>query len=109
MEGAIVSRLASLVASGRLGIPAFFKACALIGISFTAAVAAVSGTSAWAKEYAGRTSLPQSYGDFVASDVIRFLADAQKAVAEDRQRWAQQVSPSTNTFSQQSPPPPPPP
>jgi hypothetical protein len=54
---------------------------------------AISGTLAWAKEYAGWSSLPQSYSDFVASDVIDFLADVQKGVAGNGQHLAQ--SPST--------------
>jgi hypothetical protein len=39
MEKALVARLASQVESGRLEIPAFFRACALAGISFATAIA----------------------------------------------------------------------
>jgi hypothetical protein len=69
MEKALVTRLASQVASGRLEIPSFFRACALAGISFATAMGAISETPAWDKQYAGQVSLPQAYSDFGASNV----------------------------------------
>jgi len=73
MEKTIVSRLAVLVESRRLTLAEFFRVCALLGVSFTAAAAAISASSAWAEVAAKSAPSSLSYASFVSSDVLEFL------------------------------------
>jgi hypothetical protein len=73
MENSIVSRLALLVESRRLTLAEFFRVSALLGVSFTAAVAAISASPAWAEVAAKNDLSSLNYATFVGSDVIEFL------------------------------------
>jgi hypothetical protein len=71
MEQVIVSKLVGQVADERLDVPGFFRACALAGISFAVAMAAVSATPAWSRGYTGEGAMPRAYSQFVSFDLAK--------------------------------------
>ena len=114
-ERTVVSRLAPLVASGKLDRQSFFKTCALLGVSFATAAAALSGEPAAAASTSPTVDEQNAYSDHVSADVLAFLAEARKAAVEEVSYLADPptfVQTSSGTaFSQQAPfsqqPPPP--
>lgn len=89
MENTILAKLAVVVGSGRLDLSAYFRQCALLGVSFAAAVAAVSGTDAWASYRAIEppgSSAQAGNGGYPASipeDLVRLFAEPRIEMAQD--------------------------
>jgi hypothetical protein len=95
MEKHVLERLAAIVAAGRLDLPSYFKQCAILGVTFAAAVAAVVGTEAWARADAEKPFASRQYSDFVPSDVVESfsapktdISSASTVVAQSTGTWS---------------------
>jgi hypothetical protein len=78
MERDILDRLKSLIDDDLIEPAMFFKVCALMGVSFAAAIAVASSSPAFASTLAAASPVPSSYADFVSPDVIAYT-DAVRA------------------------------
>ena len=94
MESLVLEKMAAIVAAGRLDLASYFKQCAILGVTFAVAVAAVAGTEAFAKAEVEKPFAARQYSDFVSADVVDLFA-APVVVAQ---------TPSTPTWSGQAPP-----
>jgi hypothetical protein len=95
MENRVLERLAAVVAAGRLDLRSYFKQCAILGVTFVAAVAAVSGTEAFARADAETPFTARQYSDFVSPDVVDLFAtpvvdlySAPTVVAQSTGTWS---------------------
>jgi hypothetical protein len=73
MEQDVLRRLRPLIDGGRVEPAMFFRVCALMGISFAAAMATALSSPAFAKTIAAASSAPSSYADFVGPDVLAYI------------------------------------
>lgn len=96
MEKAVVSRLVPLVASGKLDRQSFFKTCALLGVSFTTAAAALGALPAGAEVVKRVDADQQGYSPYVPTEMLTFLDEARRSLA-DNEGYADQ-----STFVQKS-------
>jgi hypothetical protein len=75
MEQDVLARLKPLVDGGRIEPAMFFRVCALMGVSFAAAMALASIAPAFA-EILEVSPAPLSYADFVGPDLLAFVNEA---------------------------------
>ena len=80
MEQDVLARLKPLIDGDRIEPAMFFRICALMGVSFAAAMAVASSSPAFAKTFDGAWPEPSSYADFVDPDVLAFVNDASTSV-----------------------------
>jgi hypothetical protein len=110
MENRILERLSAIVATGQLDLPSYFKQCAILGVTFTAAAASVAGTEAWARADAEKPFASRQYTDFIPPDVVKlFSAPAVdlysvSTVVAQQSPWSGKVSSGTWSGAQASPP-----
>ncbi len=80
MEQDVLAKLKPLIDGGRIEPAMFFRVCALMGISFAAAMAVASSSPAFAETLAVASPAPSGYADFVGPDVLAFVNDAGTSV-----------------------------
>jgi hypothetical protein len=76
MERDVLARLKSLVDGGSIEPVMFFKLCALMGVSFAAALSVASASPAFAKTLDSISPAPSGYGDLIAPTVAAYVAAA---------------------------------
>jgi len=76
MERDVLIRLKSLVDSDSLEPLAFFKICALMGVSFAAALSAASASPALATTLASISPAPSGYADLIDPTAASYLEAA---------------------------------
>lgn len=88
MDKTVSSRLASLFEKGEIDVFSYFKQCAVLGVSFMAALGAINSTQAWASVPVSiQERAVSGYEGFVSADL---LSAAVPAAAEPQE-------PSTGT------------
>jgi hypothetical protein len=73
MERDVLARIKPLVDGNRIEPAMFFRLCALMGISFAAAMALAADSPAFAKTVASISPAPSGYADIVGPDVVAYL------------------------------------
>ena len=82
MERDVLARLKSVVDSGSIEPIMFFKLCALMGVSFAAALSVASASPAFAKTLASISPAPSGYADLIDPTVVAYI-DAAGAIDGD--------------------------
>lgn len=73
MEKDVLARLKRLVDNGGIEPSAFFRLCALMGVSFAAAMLVAQSTPALAQRMASASLTASSYAELVGPDVISYI------------------------------------
>ena len=75
MEQDVLAKLKPLVDEGRIEPAMFFRICALMGVSFAAAMALASSSPAFARPLADASPAPSSYADVLGAEVMAAVGE----------------------------------